>query len=449
MKYDRITPEGTRDLIFEECEAREQIRSQLYRLFQSRGYGEAATPGIEFYDLFCQEGSRFQQEDMFKLTDQKGRLLVLRPDCTVPIARLTAARLSGLSTPIRLFYGQTIFRSAPEMRGKSSEVYQIGAELIGTGNRKADLEILELAARCLKNSSNGGFRMEICHIGYFRALIDSLNVGQEVKEQLRTLIEQKNHGALIDVLNRFDGSKAVDALKCLPRLFGGEEVFAQAGALFDQGGAAQALDDLKAAYFSLKKLGLADDVTVDLGLVHHSQYYTGVIFQGYLDGLGEPVLSGGRYDKLIGNFGRDLPATGFGINVDLLARRTLLSGEAVKKSSPQVLVHGEPGMESQVFETVDRLWGQGTVCEISLFDTLAEAQAYAKGRGIPQVLAAADQELDQEMNQELGSELNQELGSEMNQKLGQEMNQELGQELNQELGSELSREKGEPQRNGK
>ncbi len=386
MKYDRMTPEGTRDLIFEECEARNRIQSEFYDLFKSRGFDEVVTPTMEFYDVFCENSGQFPQEEMHKLTDHKGRLMVLRPDCTIPIARLAATRLSGQPLPLRLFYGQPVFRSVPTMKGKSNEVYQMGVELIGSRSARADLEILQLATRCLRNGSNRKFRIEICHIGYFKSIIESLDTDGETREQIRTLIERKNYAALNDLLEQFEGSKAAAALKYLPRLFGGAEVFDEARSLFDENGSGTVLDYLKSIYESLVEMGLADRVMVDLGLVNYAEYYTGVIFRGYLDGLGEPVLSGGRYDNLIGDFGVSLPATGFGVNIDLFAKRILLDTGKVSKSVPDVLIHGTHEMELKVFECIDRLCGQGLVCENSVFSNLEEARGYALRRGIPKII---------------------------------------------------------------
>lgn len=114
--YNKITPEGTRDSLFEECEAKRRVQNTLSRLFRGRGFDEVMTPGLEFYDVFCSNAAYFPQESMYKLTDSKGRLLVMRPDCTIPIARLTGAKLGGIPRPLRLYYSQEVYRNHPVLR---------------------------------------------------------------------------------------------------------------------------------------------------------------------------------------------------------------------------------------------------------------------------------------------------------------------------------------------
>ena len=140
-RYDLITPEGTRDLLFEGCLARRMVEDRLSKLFEGFGYSEVVTPGIEFYDLFMGSSRNFQQESLYKLTDSKGRLIVMRPDSTIPIARLASTRLKGAKLPLRLYYNQSIFENNSLLKGRSDEVVQAGIELIGGENSKrADYE---------------------------------------------------------------------------------------------------------------------------------------------------------------------------------------------------------------------------------------------------------------------------------------------------------------------
>ena len=144
------TPEGTRDRLFAECRTRRKVRQALTGLFQSRGYGEVSTPEVEFYDLFLQSGSPLPQEAMLKIIDRSGRIMVMRPDCTTPIARVAATRLKSQPLPQRLYYDQTVFRSGDAHRGGSSEIAQCGVELIGAAGARADLEILCMAVQAIE-----------------------------------------------------------------------------------------------------------------------------------------------------------------------------------------------------------------------------------------------------------------------------------------------------------
>ena len=380
-RYDKVTPEGTKDYLFDECNRRSKVTGILKDIFKARGYRRVMTPTIEFYDVFSASETYLPQENMYKLMDQKGRLMVLCPDGTVPIARLTATRLTQMELPIRVYYSHNVFRMANGLRGHSSEIYQCGVELIGSGSLRSDLEIMEMAASSLE-AIGSGFRLELCHIGYFKALMDCLGADDETKEEIRRHIEQKNFASLNDVLEQFPENKAATALKYLPRLFGGEEIFEQAYALFDNEAAKESLDYLQKIYNSLQKLGLGDNVIIDLGLVNQAEYYTGIIFRGYFDEVGEPILSGGRYDNLLSDFGTDLPAIGFAVNVDL-------ASNVVEKHPPVVAdILVMAAKEEYLVKAIlyqKQLIERGQIAENCILEEKEDAVVYAIRCGIKQI----------------------------------------------------------------
>ena len=143
--YNRITPEGTKDLLLEECLVRRETEEKIRSVFQSQGYDELVTPGLEFFDVFQSEAVQYPQEQLYKLTDSKGRLIVLRPESTAPIARVVATRLREAMLPQRLCYMQTAYRFEPALKGRSDEFMQAGAELIGSDSYMADLEMASMA----------------------------------------------------------------------------------------------------------------------------------------------------------------------------------------------------------------------------------------------------------------------------------------------------------------
>ncbi|MCR2025744.1 ATP phosphoribosyltransferase regulatory subunit [Anaerotruncus colihominis] len=384
--YDKVTPDGTRDLLFDECVLRGEAVGRLTAMFRARGYRQVITPAIEFYDVFGSSAAHFPQENMYKLTDTRGRLMVIRPDCTIPIARLVATRLAASPMPLRLYYSENVYRVEHDLRGKRNEVFQTGVELIGSNALRSDLEIVELAASGLSDIGGERFRIELCHVGYFKALIDSLDAPDEIKEQIRLCIEQKNYSALGDLLEPFGTARAAQALRYLPRLFGGEEVFEKAYALFDENGAKESLDYLRSIYDYLRQLGLEGSVIVDLGLVNQIEYYTGIIFRGYFDGIGEPVLSGGRYDNLISDFGAALPAVGFAVNADLAAAVI----EKQPPQTPDILVFSDEAHLPQAVNYIRSLTDNGLVVESSMFDDYDASADYARRRGIRQLHVVDD-----------------------------------------------------------
>ena len=375
--YTINTPEGTRDRLFAECRERRQVQRELTALFQRRGYAEVSTPEVEFYDLFLQSGNPMPQESMLKIIDRSGKIMVMRPDCTTPIARVAATRLKSQPLPQRLYYDQTVFRSGDAHRGGSSEIAQCGVELIGAAGAKAELEVVALAVDALRTCGLTGFHVELGHAGFFKDLAARMEMDGDTVERMRLLIEGKNFAALNDLLEPYGDRPACRALRRLSRLFGGVEVLDEAEEL---AGEHEALTYLRRLYRELEGAGYEPFLRFDLGLVHQIDYYTGVVFRGYADGAGNAVLSGGRYDGLTAAFGRSAPATGFAVDVDAVA------GCLPPEEAPrlELLVHFEPGQLSWALSALEA--GQGGRRELSPCETLAETQALARERGACGVL---------------------------------------------------------------
>ena len=377
MNYTINTPEGTRDRLFAECRDRRRVQSALTAQFRRRGYAEVSTPEVEFYDLFLQSGNPMPQEAMLKLIDRSGKIMVMRPDCTAPIARVAATKLQAMPLPQRLYYDQTVFRSGAEHRGGSSEIAQCGVELIGAAGGKADLEMVALAVDALRSCGAARFHVELGHAGFFRALAARMDMDGETVEQMRQLIEGKNFAALNDLLEPYQGRSAYAALKRLSRLFGGVEVLDEAEAL---AGEHETLEYLRSLWTELEAAGYGNYLRFDLGLVHQIDYYTGVVFRGYVEGAGNAVLSGGRYDGLAAAFGRSAPATGFAIDVDAVAACL----EAEEPPKLEVLVHFGPGQLARALAAVDSR-PAGT-CELSPCGALEDSLTLARDKGAMGVL---------------------------------------------------------------
>ena len=386
--YSKLTPEGVRDVLFDECRAYREAQRRLTAIFTQRGYREVITPGLEYYDVFSLPGAAMPQQEMYKSTDSSGRLLVFRPDSTLPIARMAAARLQGRRHPIRLYYSQSVYRTWLELSGRSHESPQMGVELLGAAGLRADLEVIGAAIEALRAVA-GDYRIELGHAGLFRHLVERLDLPPEAREEIRATIEAKNYGALGELLDPLGDSTEAQALRRLPRLFGGEEAMEEAESWNLDGGAAQALGYLRTLYTALQKMSLGQRLMVDLGLVQRNDYYTGVVFSGYVQGRGGPVLTGGRYDKLCERFGPDMPAAGFAMDMDAAA--SLLEPHMFRAGTAQVLVHGETGYEPKAQQELLRRTANGQVCEGSVWDTLDEALKYARAEGIPTVAVVGEE----------------------------------------------------------
>lgn len=384
--YELITPEGTKDLLFGECIVRRKIENELLNLFKSRGYSEIITTGLEFFDVFNQKSRYFPQETLYKMTDSKGRLVVMRPDSTMPIARVVATRLRDAVLPLKLCYNQTVYRNESALKGRSDEIVQAGIELIGSQMKIADLEVISTAVDSL-NAFGMEFSLEIGNIGVFKALVDRLEADDKDKDYIRKLIENKNFPALNDFLDTFGNNPITSALKKLPALFGGEEVFEKAEEIIPDENVKRILDELRDIYVSVADLcGNDGNITVDLGLVNKTDYYTGLIIKGYLKGHGEEVISGGRYDKLIAEFGYDVPAVGFAVNVDAISKVVEKSGILPTLSGADAIVFAEEGYEVLAIKKAKELREQGLIVENALFDDIESVREYAKERKIARVV---------------------------------------------------------------
>lgn len=384
-----ITPEGTNDLLFKECVMRRSVEKAVSEVFFERGYSEIITPGLEFLDVFNLNSRHFPQEDLYKLVDRKGRLIVLRPESTMPIARVVATRLKEATLPLRLCYNQCAFNVSTQMRGRSDQIVQAGIELIGSSDRITDFEVIETAAAVLEKCSTGNYSLEIGDIGFFKELMNQLSASDEEKETIRNFIETKNYPALNDILDSIGDNNVTKALKMLPRLFGGEEVFEKASKLFSDEKTEAVLSGLRELFKDIEKLGLNGKITVDLGMVNKTDYYTGVILKGYIEGYGEPVISGGRYDRLISEFGYDVPATGFAVNVDAVTK-VRLKNEKVTVREVEAIVFAEKGFEMKAVLHARELRKEGKKVELAAFNDIEKVKKYAAEVKISKIISVSD-----------------------------------------------------------
>ena len=312
--YNVNTPEGTRDRLFSESQLRRNVESAITGLFKSRGYHEIITPEVEYYDLFLRSGNPLPQESMLKIVDRSGKILVMRPDNTMPVARVAATLLRGKTTPKRLYYNQTVFRSDDADNGSESEIPQCGVELIGADGLNADVEVIITAIEALSAAGLEDFQIELGHVAFFKALAGELQANGETVERIRHCIEGKKFAELNDILVPFSSKPAAAALRQLSHMFGGREVLDKASALVKSKEAAEVIEYLGKLHKQIEARGYGECVRFDLGLVQQIEYYTGLVFRGYVHGASANVLSGGRYDNLLSFFGAPAPATGFAIN---------------------------------------------------------------------------------------------------------------------------------------
>lgn len=384
-KYNKITPEGMSDILFKNADAKRDIENKITCVFKKRGYGEVITPTLEFYDVFDNSENSLPQEKAYKLFDSKGRILVLRPDMTAPMLRVCATKLDQKYLPYKLFSKQQVFRCNEYLNAKSDEITQCGVEIIGAKGIKADIEVIVSAIKALEACGLNDFKIELGHIGFFKELAKLVFDSDEKIDTARQLIEKKNFAELDMWLEDFDKeSSHIKALKRLPLLFGGVEVFDEASSLASSKAASEIIKFLRDIYDQLCSMGYSKYLFIDLGMVHSMNYYTGLIFRGFIEGYGDTVLSGGRYDNLGKNFGLDLSSTGFAISVDSILDVYIKYNNTLKQGK-KVLIHYQQGCLDKANKLLSELSQSGIRAEISLFDNLEESKNYQQVNTIDEI----------------------------------------------------------------
>lgn len=313
------TPEGVRDIYNSECERKMELQRNLYKVIKSHGFKDIQTPTFEFEDIFSKERGSVPSKDMYKFVDREGDTLVLRPDITPSIARCVAKYFKDEEMPIRLCYLGSTFTNSTSYQGKLKETTQIGAELINDGTVEGEGEILANTIEALLSSGLKEFQVEIGHADFFRGLVEEAGFDQEEENELRDLIEEKNIFGVENLISKKNISRDLkEVFSNISELFGSLDVLTKAKGLTSNERSLNGIKHLEHLYEILKIYGFEKYITFDLGMLSKYNYYTGIIFKAYTYGTGDTIANGGRYDNLVGQFGKDAPAIGTAIMVDEL-----------------------------------------------------------------------------------------------------------------------------------
>ncbi len=330
------TPEGVRDIYNSECATKLMLQNKLHHVLEHYGFRDIQTPSFEFFDIFNQERGTVSSKEMYKFFDRDGNTLVLRPDITPSIARCVAKYYKEESMPIRLCYIGNTFINNSSYQGKLKEATQLGAELMNDGSIEADAELLALTVECLLQSGLKEFQLEIGYADFFRAITTEAGfIEEEDITNLRILISNKNMFGVEEIVSRREMSEECRKIFLkLPELFGSLDILSYARELTSNPRARKALQRLEKIYEIMSEYGYEKYISFDLGMLSHYDYYTGIIFKAYTYGTGEAVATGGRYDNLVVQFGKEAPAIGLAIVIDqlmlALTRQKLLSEPEVQ-----------------------------------------------------------------------------------------------------------------------
>jgi len=311
------TPEGVRDIYGKEYARKLYVERRLRERIRLYGYEEIQTPTFEFFDVFSRQIGTTPSKELYKFFDKEGNTLVLRPDFTPSIARCAAKYFSEEQTPLRFSYTGNAFTNTSNLQGKLKEVTQMGAELIGDGSVEADAELISLVVGALLNTGLKRFQVTVGEVEYFKGLCEEAGLDEETEFNLRDLISGKNYFAAQELLlERGVQEPYQSRLLKVADLLGDMSSLSEAGAMAGNPRSLSAIKRLEKLYSILELYGLADYISFDLGMLSKYRYYTGVIFKAYTYGVGDAVVKGGRYDRLLQQFGKPAPAVGFVMVVD-------------------------------------------------------------------------------------------------------------------------------------
>jgi len=337
-----VTPRGFRDVLPAEAAEREVLVVRVSELLSAWGYGRVETPVVERLDIL-EAAAGSLEGTAFRLVDLDGRLLALRPDLTVPIARLVASRFAEQPGPFRLRYVADAFREHESLRGQARQFTQVGAELIGSAGPAADAEIITLLVETLRAAGLERFTVAVGSVEVFSAIIEAADMpeawGRSVMDAAheRNLVELGRLAAEPGV-----ATAASAALRAVPRIRGGREAVEQCRAATAGCDCDDALDALGETFELLEAAGAADNVLLDFSVMRMFGYYTGIVLEAYAPGVGVPLAGGGRYDRVLEQFGVPAPAAGFALGLERLTIALVEQETAVPVRRLDAVIGGEP-----------------------------------------------------------------------------------------------------------
>ena len=384
------TPDGVRDIYNGECKQKLLLQDRLHAVLTKYGYRDIQTPTFEFFNIFSKEIGTTPSKDLYKFFDKDGNTLVLRPDFTPSVARSAAKYYAEDDMPVKLCYMGNTFINSSSYQGRLKETTQCGVELIGDGSVCADAEILAMVVDSLRASGLKEFQISVGHARFFHGLIEAAGLGEEAEEELRELLNNKNFFGVEEFVETLN----LDAnLKKLFTMLGSfetqvEELAEAKDLAADYPVILSAIADLEKLGEYLKLYGIEKYISFELGIISKYHYYTGIIFAGYTFGTGEPIVKGGRYDKLLTYFGKKAPSIGFGIVVDqLMAALSRQKIQLAVEDHTTLLVFTEEKIQQEIARA-QQLRGDGndvTMIPFATAHTREDYENYAQKNHISNV----------------------------------------------------------------
>ena len=381
-----------------------RIEAQLLEHVSSWGYDEIILPTFEYLDVLAPGLEAELLETCYQFIDRTtGRTLLLRPDATAQVARTIGMGLTGDAIPQRLSYRTSVFRYEPEHAGRGREIFQVGAELVGVDDVTGDYEIISLLMECLHAIGLRSCTIALGHVGFIKGLLMRSGLSPQGQKRAEQAAARKDLPRLDELLSSERIAKsAAKAIREAPELTGQEEVLERGRVLAAGDPALLApLDRLTHLYQLLCAAGHRDSLLLDLGEFRGFEYYDGVVFDVFASGVGVELGGGGRYDHLIGRFGRDLPSTGFALDVDHLFEALEFPQAAAEGPRVDYVVAGPRRSTRAVIEIAKALrQGRRRVVQLLVRGgeqaLVTNALAAAQGQGAKALIVVGAPGLDQD-----------------------------------------------------
>ncbi len=368
-----LIPIGTATLLPLTAQSVRRLEDQVLGYFSTWGYQEIILPTFEYLDVLSVGLSKEIIEKCYKFQDwTSGRTLVLRPDATAQIARMVAMGLGGDALPVRLSYRTTVFRYEPEHQGRDREVFQVGIELIGQDSPSRDAELIVILNGLLESVGLRDWTISLGHVGFFTALLEQSGLSLVARKQAEHAAARKDLPQLEQILRqeRVPQSKIRNILR-VPERCGGYEVLEWGKKVAGKNPQLLSpLTRLSKVYQHLDQTGGLDHVLFDLGEFRGFDYYDGLVFDVFTSGRGRELGGGGRYDHLVGRFGRDLPAIGFGLDLDRLFSSVELTSNGAMNGPDSLLMVFRSTQKQGAYALAQQLREQG----ICVIDEMVEAR---------------------------------------------------------------------------
>ncbi|HLW47594.1 MAG TPA: ATP phosphoribosyltransferase regulatory subunit [bacterium] len=388
----QLIPSGTRDWLPREAARIRGAASGVLAEAARWGYREVVTPTLEYLDVLVRAEGAGAPDRLFKLIDRGGELLALRPDMTTSVARLVATRLrdvaSAASLPLRVAYAGQVFRGAPPAgAARLREFPQVGCELIGPRTVEADAEIVALTVAAFRAAGVAAFSLSLGHVGFLQSVLAGLDLSEDDGAAVRALLYQKDFVGLGGLLERHRApADRIEALLALPALRG-PDALVEAGRLVHTPEGRDVVRDLERLGEALAAHGVADAVTIDLSIIRDFDYYTGIVFEGHTAAVGAPLGGGGRYDRLLEQFGVALPATGFALRLDRVLAAEGAAEDGAQAWTPDAVVAADAGCGAEAAACARALRSCGfTVALEVLGRPWDEVADDAARRGVPRAI---------------------------------------------------------------